>query len=137
MKKSLFMGTTKIDPQKTAGEIMAVLVASGARQIASDYDAGGKIRGLRFVIEAQGQTLAFALPIRVDTLLKHLRNDRAQAERVAWRQLLRWVQAQLAMIEVGMVRAEEVYVPYMLQAGGKTLYEVMWESKFKAIEAGR
>jgi hypothetical protein len=137
MKKPIFMGSTKIDPLKTVSEIMAVLVASGARQIASDYDAAGKVCGLRFVIEAQGKQLAFALPVRTDALLKHLRNDRAQAERVAWRQLLRWVQAQLAMIEVGMVRAEEVYTPYLLQADGRTLYEAMWQSKFKALETGK
>jgi|SRR5579863_58222 len=133
--KPIFMGSTKIDPQKTASEIMAVLVASGARQISSDYDSTGRISGLRFVIETQGQSLAFALPVRAEALMKRLRNDRAQAERVAWRQLLRWVQAQLAMIEVGMVRAEEVYIPYMLESSGKTLYETMWASRFKAIAA--
>ena len=135
--KPIFMGTTKIDAAKTAGEIMRVLVASGARQIASEYNAAGEIKGLRFSINASGCDLAFALPIRVDALLKHFRNDKAQANRVAWRQLLRWVQAQLAMIEVGMVRAEEVYVPYMLQPGtGQTLFEVMSASKFKQITAG-
>jgi hypothetical protein len=108
MKKSLYMGTTKIDPQKTAGEIIAVLVASGARQIATDYTPQGRIQGLRFIIPTAGNGVAFSLPVRVDPLLKYLRNDRQQAERVAWRQLLRWTQAQLAMIEVGMVKAEEV-----------------------------
>jgi len=132
--KPIFMGTTKIDPQKTVGEIMTALVASGARQIASEYDAAGKVTGLRFSIAAQGVDLAFALPVRSEALQKRLRGDKAQAERVAWRQLLRWVQAQLAMIEVGMVRAEEVYTPYMLQSGGRTLFEAMWESRFKQIE---
>jgi len=33
---------------------------------------------------------------------------RAKAERVAWRQLLRWVQAQNATIETDMVQAGEV-----------------------------
>ena len=38
VKKPVFMGTTQIDPQKTVGEIMAVLVASGARQIDRNGD---------------------------------------------------------------------------------------------------
>jgi hypothetical protein len=87
------------------------------------------------VIESQGIQLAFALPVRVEPLVKRLRGDRAQAERVAWRQLLRWTQAQMAMVEVGMVRAEEVYAPYMLQAGGRTLFELLTESRFKALPA--
>ena len=87
MKKSLYMGTTKIEPQKTAAEIMTVLVASGARQIATDYGPAGKIKGLRFVISVSGREAIFALPVRTEPLMKHLRNDREQAERVAWRQL--------------------------------------------------
>jgi hypothetical protein len=134
--KKLFMGTTKIDPQKTVGEIMQALVASGARQIASTYDDKGQVVGLRFSINASGIDLAFVLPVRVEPLLKCLRNDRDQARRVAWRQLLRWVQAQLAMIEVGMVRAEEVYVPYMLGPDSQqTLFEALSASRFKAIES--
>ena len=132
--KKLYMGTTKIDPQKTVGEIMQVLVASGARQIATEYDGRGEVTGLRFSINAAGQDLAFALPVRPDPLLKYLRGDKQQAARVAWRQLLRWCQAQLAMIEVGMVSAHEVYIPYMLAAGTEqTLFQVMTESRFKAI----
>ena len=136
MKKPIFMGTTKIDAAKTAGEIMQVLVASGARQIASEYDAGGDVKGLRFSINANGYDLVFVLPVRPEALVKHFRNDKAQANRVAWRQLLRWVQAQLAMIELGMVRPEEVYAPYMLQPGtGQTLFEVLSASKFGLLRA--
>jgi len=133
--KPIFMGRTEIATEKTAAEIQQVLVASGARQIVADYGPQGNINGLRFVIEAQGMLLAFALPVRVEPLVKQLRGDRAQAERVAWRQLLRWVQAQMAMIEVGMVRAEEVYAPYMLQRDGRTLFELLAEAQFKALPA--
>jgi hypothetical protein len=135
MKKPIFMGTTKIAAEKTAMEIQAVLVASGARQIASDYASGGKITGLRFIIEVTGRQVAFSLPVRTEALRKHLRGDIAQAERVAWRQLLRWAQAQLAMIDVGMVKAEEVYAPYMLQQNGQTLYELMAGQQFRALPA--
>jgi hypothetical protein len=134
-KKTLFMGTTKIDPHKTEGEIRAALVASGARQIATDYGSGGTISALRFIIPVQGQELAFALPVRSAALVHHLRGDKAQAERTAWRQLLRWVEAQFAMIDCGMVKAEEVYAPYMLQGNGQTLYECLATTQFKAIEA--
>jgi hypothetical protein len=59
-----------------------------------------------------------------------------QAERVAWRQLLRWVQAQLAMIDTGMVRTEEVFMPYIVvnAATNQTLFERMVETQFKMLE---
>ena len=137
MNKPIYMGTTKIAPEKTAQEVTLVLVRSGARQIASEYDARGKITGLRFSVNASGIDLAFALPVRTDALIKAFRGDKERAERVAWRQLLRWVQAQLALIEVGMVRAEEIYTPYILDPGtNRTLFEMLSVSKFKQLESG-
>lgn len=133
-KKQIYMGTTKIDPRKTAHEIMNVLADSGARQIATDYGENRTVKALRFIIEVQGQQLAFALPVRVEPLVKHLR-DRDQAERTAWRQLLRWVQAQLALIDVGMVKAEEVYAPYQMLPSGETVFEALSTSRFKALPA--
>ena len=60
---------------------------------------------------------------------------RAQAERVGWRQLLRWVQAQLAMIEVGMAQRAEVFMPYIQQADGRTFFEY-FEAKQLALPPG-
>jgi hypothetical protein len=134
-KKAIFMGTTQIAVSKTLSEIMGVLVAAGARQISSDYGPAGEITAVRFTLLVMQQPVCFALPTRVEPLLKHCRNDRAQAARVAFRQVLRWVQAQLAMIEVGMVKPEEVYAPYMLNESGQTLYHVLIESRFKALPA--
>jgi len=132
--RGIFMGTTSISPEKTVAEITVVLVKSGARQIATDYGPNGKLQGLRFVIEANGCSLGFSLPVRTEALLRRIGN-RDQAERVAWRQLLRWTQAQLAMIDVGMVRADEVYAPYMLTPDGRTLYNLLTESKYRALPA--
>ena len=96
-----------------------------------EYDDRGSIKGLRFVLPILGKEASFSLPVRTDALLKYCGNDRERARRVAWRQLLRWVQAQLALIDVGMVKAEEVYTPYLLESGGRTLFERMIESQFK------
>ena len=38
-----------------------------------------------------------------------------QAYRVAWRNILDWVQAQMALLEIGMAKMEEVFLPYMQQ----------------------
>jgi hypothetical protein len=40
-----------------------------------------------------------------------------QAYRVAWRNILDWVQAQMALLEIGMAKIEEVFLPYMDQRG--------------------
>ena len=147
MRKTLFMETTKIEPGKTAGEIMELLAQANARQIAVEYDDKRTICGMAFLILVDGRTLPFRLPARVDPVFSiingrrktgrtsHTAIDREQAVRVAWRQLLRWVQAQLAMIETGMVTTHEVFLPYAQDRNGKTLYELLSESKFKMLEA--
>jgi hypothetical protein len=62
-----------------------------------------------------------------------------QAERIAWRQILRWLQAQLALIETGMVDAPEVFFPYALtqtkDGAPITLYQLA-ASEFRMLEGG-
>jgi len=126
-KQTLHMETTMIAPGKTAGEIISELVAVGVNQINQTY-AAGQLVGIRWVMRADGQDLLFDMPVRVEPAYvifakrrghKTGRNQQGQivypqdmekAERVAWRQLLRWIQAQVAMIQTGMVRAEEALV---------------------------
>lgn len=133
-KQTLYMGTTQIDVTKTAGEITAELVKAGATSINTDYK-GGKVCGLRWVMRVDGNDVLFDMPVRVDPVAKIIR-DRNQAERVAWRQLLRWVQAQNAMINCGMVQAVEVYLPYVVvHSSGQTLFQRMNESQFKMLPA--
>lgn len=149
--KTLFMETTAVAPEKTAAEITTLLVMSGARQISMDYDEAGKLAGLRFVLAIHGGLLPFKLPVRTEPVFKILNGrrkysydrtncaekDRAQAERVGWRQLLRWVQAQLAMIETGMVATEEIFLPYMQNPDGQTVYELFAGTHFKQLPAGK
>src|SRR5579864_9646271 len=100
MKRSIFMGTTNISPQQTAAEIVSNLVRAGATAINTNYEAG-RITGIRWIQRVRGVECMFEMPVRVAPLQKLIR-DKEQAERTAWRQLLRWAQAQNAMIEVGM-----------------------------------
>ena len=145
--KKLYMETTAIDPGKTAGEITSELVRAGATSINTDY-RGGNISGLRWVMQINGQDAVFDMPVRVDPVFKLLNGRRSsgrsgaasrdmkQAHRVALRQLLRWVQAQNAMIQTGMVEAVEVYLPYMVIPGmERTLFQKMAETQFRALPA--
>ena len=146
--KTLYMETTQVASSKSAAEITQVLVAAGARQIAADYSQAGDITGLRWMMIVQGVPVLFQMPTRTDPIYQILRKRRKgyfsnsdqaklqlQAERVAWRQLLRWVQAQAAMIATGMVEAGEVFAPYIVSLDGKTLWQELTETRFKAIAA--
>lgn len=135
---SVYMATTKIAAEKTAQEINLLLARSGATAVLTDYGKEGKIKGLAFRLNIDGKEVPFSLPSRIEPVFIYLQKQRspayrtkkakedlAQAERVAWRQLLRWVQAQLALIDTGMVKAEEVFFPYIQVAANQTLFEHM------------
>ena len=46
----IYMETTSIPAERTAGEITSLLVACGARQISMDYGEGGKVTGMHFTL---------------------------------------------------------------------------------------
>jgi len=134
-KKTLYMEYTEVPATKTASEIVAELVKAGATQINTEY-ANGEIIGLRWIMRIAGQDALFAMPARVEpvyTILLKRRRDsyrtdvktqvRLKAQRVAWRQLLRWTQAQLAMIECGMTEAGEVFFPYLQTPQGISIFD--------------
>jgi len=60
--------------------------------------------------------------------------DYEQAARVAWRQVYRWVQAQFALINLRMVEAHEVFLPYMMDTNnGSTFYQTLKANNFKGL----
>ena len=140
--KRLFMASTGIPPERTASQIIELLVSCGARQIGMEYDSLKKVSCVRFVLMIGGKESCFLLPARSQAVFKVLQErrttwdrkrksqvDQEQAERVSWRQVYRWVQAQLAMIETGMVEAGEVFMPYMEISPGRTAYQMLCEGK--------
>ena len=132
---TIYMGTTKIEAIQTIGEIYSCLVRAGASSTSTEYGPGGTIAAVRFSLAPPKAPFAvsFRLPCRTEKLLRHLRQDRAQAERTAWRQVLRWVEAQCAMIDAGMVQTHEVFLPYAsLPGSGQTMFQA-WESQGKLL----
>jgi len=141
MKQTLLTETTEISPIRTVAEITACLVNAGATQIMSDY-RDGEVAGLKWVMNVPKQGLRlFDMPARIEPVYQILisrRRDRHkldvqmsvrdQAKRVAWRQLLRWVQAQIAMAQTGMVDFAEVFFPYLQLNSGATIYAAFREN---------
>lgn len=120
--------TTKVNVYTTLGEIQALLVKNGARKIMQDYDNDGRISALTFSISTPAGVRGVRLPANVDAVHKVLSQqkvkcDRDQAERVAWRIIKDWVAAQMAILESEMVQMDEIFLPYMVNGSGQTLFE--------------
>ncbi len=125
--------TTTIKVEKTIGEIQQILAKHKARAILTEYDENGKVAALSFKIDTAQGMLGIRLPAKQENVLRVLqiqrRNNSAikatieQAERTAWRNIKDWVDAQMALIDTEMVQIDEVFLPYILNNKGQTLYE--------------
>ena len=120
--------TTKVNVYATLGEIQGVLVKHGAKKIMQDYDDAGRIIALTFSIETPAGMRGIRLPANVEAVHKVLgrqkvKCDREQAERVAWRIVKDWVEAQMAILESEMVQIDEIFLPYMVNNQGQTLFQ--------------
>lgn len=133
--------TTTVDAFKTVSEIEYILMKHMAKSIMKDYD-GETITGLSFLIDTGVQQIPVKLPVKIDECLevlkkerrenpkKQIKDTRQQAERVAWRILKDWVEAQMALLDIEMVRFEEIFLPYIETTNGQTVYERLKEKQF-------
>lgn len=128
--------TTKIDADKTAGEISKILRGIGAASILTDYDPTGEfISAISFRVNLEGQEISFRLPCDWQPTLAVLTQQRQrnariqvtqeQAVRVSWRIIKDWVEAQAALIETRMVNTVQVFLPYAMVGPNETLYQKM------------
>lgn len=64
--------------------------------------------------------------LRITRILRKqgIKCDPEQAERVAWRNVRDWVLAQMALVESCDAAVDEVFLPYMTDNSGKTLYQM-------------
>ena len=120
--------TTKVNVYATLGEIQGILVKHGAKKIMQDYDEGGHIVALTFGIETPAGPRGIRLPANVDAVhavlaKQKVKCDREQAERVAWRIVKDWVEAQMAILESEMVQMDQIFLPYMVNDKGQTLFD--------------
>jgi hypothetical protein len=138
-KITLYMETTKKEPEETIAEIQKVLRNYNLKRFVADYE-GGQISGCIFAIEFDGQQIPFKMPVKWEPLWKlakegktrYIRDER-QARRVAWRQVLRWIEAQLALVDTRMADFHEVFLPYIVNAEGMTVFQKFSENNFRNI----
>ncbi len=72
----LYMETTKVAANRTAGEVSELLSAARARSIMQEFDVGGRITSLSFAIEVGGREFAFRLPVRYEPVFAFLQKRR-------------------------------------------------------------
>lgn len=138
--------STTIDALKTVGEVEYILIKHGAKSILKDISPEGSIDSLSFQVDTHYGIMPIKLPVNIEPVLKVLINEKKkknskvkatkdQAERVAWRILKDWVEAQMALIEIEMVRMEQVFLPYaILGNSGKTVFENLESRQFLLSE---
>ena len=118
--------TTSIDAGKTCTEIEGILVRAGATRIHREFENGNLI-AMAFTLRVTSANLEmevpYMLPLRakevhrvLEKLYQRRRINRQysteeQAIRTGWRIIKDWVDAQVALIEIGCAKMEEVFLP--------------------------
>ena len=137
--------STRVEAHRTVSEIAAILVRHGASRIMQEYDGSGNIVALKWSLAGRFGTLGYAMPVNYEAVYEVLTDEgrifkgdaerrKAQARRVAWRILKDWIEAQIALLESGMVEMEEIFLPYMLAGDSdSTLYNALVAGEFRNL----
>jgi hypothetical protein len=142
--KSIKNYTTEIDVEKTMLEIEKILAKYGASHIFKMYDREGNPKALAFKRQIQDQIIAFKLPMEEEKILQVFREDYNsrkiekkyvnldQARRTGWRIVKDWVDAQMSLVRIHLVKFEEVFLPYMYdEKRDETLFQMMEKKQFR------
>ena len=122
--------------------IQKTLVTHKAKQIIQEFGRDGRVYAITFSLEIDGRLHAFRLPARVDNVERILygkkdltESQKEQAYKTAWANIRDWITAQMALLDTGMVKPEEIFLPYMQDKQGVTFFERM-EQKGFLLESG-
>jgi len=135
MGKPLLNYTTTVDTSKTVAEVMAILIRHGASRITVDYEARRPV-AVSFGLDGPAGPDTYRVPARPARALALLKRDKVapryatadHAERVAWRIVKDWLEAQLAMIDAGQADLGEILFPFLFD-GRRTAFEAFTERR--------
>ncbi len=126
--------------KNTFSKIQEILAKHGARKIMFEYGQDGWIYGIAFQINFGEKEFSIRLPARIEQVAikmygRPLQNidqkRREQSYRTAWANIRDWIDAQMAMIDTGMVQIGEIFLPYFVMKDGHTHFEqVALDPKF-------
>jgi hypothetical protein len=138
--------STEIPVGRTIAEIEKMLTKYGATKIMKEYEGELPVM-LVFAITTEHGQMGIRLPIHPDKIMdvfkfqvsngklprKYWDGDWAheQAHRVAWRIIRDWLDAQLTLLNIQMVKIDEIFLPYIYNDKLKmTVYEMLDKGKF-------
>lgn len=151
--------TTEVPASRSIAEITRMLTDGGASAIMLENGPDREIVAVSFMMETTFGRLPFTLPANVSAVLMTLnqlvreetvkvnarRNykrkiphrlfgDKAQAERIAWRIAKDWLEAQMALAQIGAAKFEQIMLPFA-SVNGKSFYQRMIERGTLALPA--
>ena len=123
--------STKKEPEETIAEINKLLRGFGVKSVLSEYDDDGNVKSMSFRMLIDGNNMCFRLPTEWQPVLNVFEKGYApnsfrteeQARRTAWRLVYHWIEAQLALVRVEMVKLQTIFLPYLVNKDGNTLAE--------------
>lgn len=121
--------TSTVSPLVSLGEIQAALAAHGAKKIMTEHDEKGFPTSVAFLVDTPAGPRSFLIEANISGVLRtfkkqKIKEDHDQAARTGWRNVRDWVLAQIAIIEAGMATMDEVFLPYLTDRNGSTVYKL-------------
>lgn len=130
-------------------EIEEILSNHKATDIWKQYDTNGNIIALNFAVNTEFGKMPFKLPVNIEAVKQILKNEKRNkrinlskqqvddfqvAQRIAWRIMKDWIDAQLALVDIAMVKLEQVFLPYAYDFNkNQSLYEAVKERNFSGL----
>lgn len=139
--------STEVPVNRTIAEIEKMLAKYGATHILKEYNSEGEPIMLIFSIMTDHGKMGVKLPLYPEKILsvfkKQVSNNLLprkywdgewaikQAHRVGWRVIKDWLDAQITLLNIEMVKIEEIFLPYIYNEKlGMTVYEMLDQGKF-------
>lgn len=141
--------TTEVPASRSIAEITQILQEGGATALMFQYGIDREVVAITFQMPTTFGVLPFTLPAKVSEVIGTLNvqikeetsrvnqrrnyrrkiplslyNNKAQAERIAWRIVKDWLEAQIAMSSIGNAKFEQIMMPFV-QIAGKSFYQHM------------
>ena len=143
--------STEIAVETTIAEIEKMLAKYGCLKIMKEYDGKGNVTALSFIVLSKHGELPIKLPLQLGKILEVFKIQvstkklpkkfwtgewaEQQAGRVGWRVIRDWLDAQLTLLGIEMVKIEEIFLPYIYDSRTqKTLFQVLEEKKFNVLQ---
>ena len=146
-KPNLRNYTTTIPESRTIMEIEQILTQFGASAILKDYRGDSSVKAISFKVNTGHGEMPFKIPMNDKAVAQYrseqftgytkkenTKNDLDTARRIGWRIIKDWIHAQLSITQLGLVKVQEVFLPYAYNyQTEKTFYETLEEKKFQGM----